>query len=404
MKLSITIILLLIILGVNAQKYITGPQFKAAAEGSVDILSSHLMLFQAQSKHDKILNNISLTSRFAPSTFLINNGTIAKSSVQRNLFNFNVGYGSIEEFGFFGGMAFDLIHAGPRDKTGDRAWGSGHNEYIIYLGFAAGGFQADFGSLISFISSGTSSSDYDYNNEFSLVKPPVDTVYYTSPKKYGRAFTLYHQSGIFFMANFTKVYINGVDRIKMSDYKFSLQPLKKFLPDIYGMPFMDLIAYSPLSSYYAQYKDFYNKAFQIDEAAMKEKEFDWSPGSDGIYKKGLRASVTFHAYPDIYFKKAELAYNYFRNELTQVCGARTQFYMREHKPNISFDAFVMLSTESKKATVSLSYSYNSPDNTTFIPLPKLHVIGIQVIFGQRETAKAIIPYANSILTDEDIDD
>ncbi|HBX49921.1 MAG: hypothetical protein A2275_04945 [Bacteroidetes bacterium RIFOXYA12_FULL_35_11] len=390
MKYLLTFILIVIYAGTFAQDYISGPQFKSASEGSVDILSSHLTLFQSQAKYNKIFSNISLTSRLSPATFLINDGAIKKGSLQRHLFNLGGGFGKASEAGIFAGMQADMALAGREE------WGSNCTQYIFYLGFALAGFQADVGAMLA----SQGAEELDFNNEFSYIKQPDDTVYQRGTR-HGTAFSVYHKSGVYFMANFTKVWINGTDYSKLADYKFSIQPLKKYLPDIYGLPFIDLVAYTRLSSYYSQYQDYYNSAFQINESEMKDKEYDISPGSDGLYKKGLRASVTFHAYPKVYFKKAELAYNYFINDKAQVCGARTQFYMREHKPNISFDAFVMLSTKSKKQTISLSYSYNSPDNTTFLPLPKLHVIGAQLIFGHRETAKAIIPYANSIMEEDD---
>lgn len=41
--------------------------------------------------------------------------------------------------------------------------------------------------------------------------------------------------------------------------------------------------------------------------------------------------------------------------------------------------------------LALSYSYNSPDSGTFLPIPDVHVIGFQIVYGPVEMARPLLP-------------
>lgn len=46
--------------------------------------------------------------------------------------------------------------------------------------------------------------------------------------------------------------------------------------------------------------------------------------------------------------------------------------------------------------VALSYSYNSPDNTTFLAIPQAHVFGVQIALGPSEMANPLVPLVRAV--------
>jgi len=41
--------------------------------------------------------------------------------------------------------------------------------------------------------------------------------------------------------------------------------------------------------------------------------------------------------------------------------------------------------------ITLSYSYNTPESTTFLPIPGAHVVGAQWIYGPSEMGRPLVP-------------
>lgn len=383
----LALILFILFLQTQAQEMITGPQYRNATLQSVDVLSSHLTLLQAQAHYDKMLSNISNTTHFAPVKLFVNDGSVQQGFISRVLLPMGAGFGTVDKFGIYGGFQGDFVKVTGHETAGARTF-----EAITYFGVAAKGFQVDAGFTKD------AGFNLDGNFEFARYSHQLakDSSRLSSTDK--RIVSLYHRSGLYMNMIFAQQWRNGP--FYFSEMKTNVQPLKKILPKVFGLPFVELISYTPLSSYYNRYKDYYNESSDLTPASPTRKNFDFAFGSDDILKKGLRPAITIGIRPKVVFKKAELAYNYFNEDKTWIAGARAQMFFKGTAGDFSFETFVTHTFAEEMMTWSLSYSYNSPDNVTFIPLPKLHVIGLQFIFGRRETAKAIIPYAASILSEE----
>jgi len=41
--------------------------------------------------------------------------------------------------------------------------------------------------------------------------------------------------------------------------------------------------------------------------------------------------------------------------------------------------------------MTVSYSYNTPDSATFLPIPNAHVAGVQWIYGRPEMGRPLVP-------------
>lgn len=391
---KIVIIIFAIMLAIysQAQEIITGPQYRASTISSVDVMSAHLLLFQAQAQYNKVLNNMSLTSHVAPSRFYLNDGSIANGTLSRILIPANVGWSNEDgSFGFFVGGNEDFVTASYQGETYRLMQG------IAYMGLSLFGFQLDYGYMID------QGFKLDANLEFPKNKTEIasdDSKFSKNNDK--RIFSIYHVSGCYLSTIFAKPW-NGNESYSLSEFKVNIQPLKNKIPFLkkIGLPFLDLTAYKPVKESFNDLKSYYSKEYIDNLKNASFKNYDFTIGSDNILNKQIRGAIKTQVYPKPAFKSAEMSYAKFFNDNAQLIGARTQIYLQNNMPEISFDAFAIVSrNEKKNLTISVSYSYNSPDNTTFIPLQKMHVFGIQFIFGKRETARPVVPYAASVLAEE----
>lgn len=80
-------------------------------------------------------------------------------------------------------------------------------------------------------------------------------------------------------------------------------------------------------------------------------------------------------------------------------GARTQIY-KGTAWNSSLDMFVMAGIQGS-VQLAFSYSFNSPDGTTYLPLRGASVWGMQVIYGVAEMITPLIPLIKSLDADSD---
>lgn len=392
--------LLFIFFKSNAQEVVTGPQFRGATMNSIDILSSHLVLQQAQSQYNQVLNNVSFTNNFAPVRFYFNDGSIENGRISRRQINACFGYGNTDKIGAYGGIQINMIgEILSQKKVINEGTGNTLFQNLAYIGIAFLDFQLDIGT--------TFTQGFHLDGNYDFTKNKNEVPFDNSPlfRSGGTTiYSLYHKTGVSATAIFSEEEYNPMyaqsNKKHLSEFRINLQPLKKYLPAVFGLPFIDLTSHTPLNSYYNESTGYYSTVKNIDTETTKKKNYDFMPGSDNLFEKGIRASVAIQAYPKVRFKKVELGYNYLKNKDKMIFGIRTQLFNNNGKADLGFDSFIMLSALKKILNLSLSYSYNSPQNITFLPLPKLHVIGIQIIIGKRETAKAIIPFAASILADE----
>jgi hypothetical protein len=381
------------------KEVIDGPQYRDATLQSIDIMSSHLTLLQAQAQHDRILNNISYTIRFAPANLRLNSDSVHRGSFVRSLLPFSVGWGTVNGFGLFAGMqgdyvkVFDLTDKDEltEEVNGEeQAVGTEVSQAIFYAGISVLGFQLDAGLL------GSVGFKLDKDGEFAENRSQIvkDTSYLSKKPRY--VYTIHHKSGVYLSTIFNIDSATGGQTL--ADFKVNIQPLENYLPEFYGLPFLDIVSYTPLSDYYNEYT-VEDTTDGNAQAPKSGRNYDFSYGSDNLFIQGFRPSMTLKVRPHVAFRKFDVSYvrGLFGN--AAVFGARTAYYVRGGESNFSLDTFGVISF-SPSHTLGLSYSYNSPDNITFLPLPGLHVWGVQLIWGARETAKKLFPYAFTLITDD----
>jgi len=372
---------------------ISGPEYREATLKSIDVLSSHLILLQAQALHDQILNNISYTIRFAPADLRLNDDSIHSGSFVRSLLPSSVGYGTVSGLGAFIGLqgdyikVFDLTDKDEKDQTTNgelQAVGAEVSQVIAFAGISLLGFQLDAGIM------GGAGFRLDKDGEFAQNRSQLvkDTSVLSDKPRF--VYTAYHKSGVYLSTIF------GIDPVSheraLSDFKLNVQPLEQYLPEFYGLPFLDIVSYTPIAAYYQKYLVTDTSGGNAKSVPKSSRDYDFSYGSDNFLTQGFRPSMTLKVRPHMAFRQVDAAYVKNWGDIL-ILGGRGAYYLKGGESNVSVDAFAMLSLG---LTFGFSYSYNSPDNVTFLPLSGLHVFGVQVIWGARETAKMLFPFSPAL--------
>jgi len=393
--LLIAILFLFAFTKVSTQTTISGEEYKNAVISSIDILSAHMQILRAQNQYENALSYFSMTYRTAPANFKINDGSTRNGTITRFLFPLGFGFGSPKSFCFFAGTNMDWVMT-----KGNNGFGYNTVEALMHAGVGFYNFQFTAGKLYE------PKIALDGNGEFASVKKEVNAEGLKDQSNNGKLFTLYHKTGVYFSAVFSDVdefnYTTERPETKtwqLQEFKFNIQPLKQYLPDAAGLPFVDIVKLSPFKKYYNEYSNFYNNGLtnvDSEREPKKKDQYELTLGSDNLLSNGIHCAVTLNRKTGVSFRKAELAYVYYTDK-SFVFGSRAMVFMNNTNPKFSFDSFCLISM-GENAHLGISYSYNCPDNTTFLPLPELHTIGVQLAFGKRETSKAISSYASAILS------
>mgnify|MGYP003381541333 CR=1 FL=1 len=124
-------------------------------------------------------------------------------------------------------------------------------------------------------------------------------------------------------------------------------------------------------------------------------------GSDDVFGLGLRGHGSGVLRPTLGFGHFELGWvseGVLPSELV-IVAARSTAYQRNGVAQAAGDAFVMvrLPGDVVPAGVTGSYSYNSPNTTTFLPIPRAHVFGLQVTVGNPQASRPLIPLVREVL-------
>lgn len=115
--------------------------------------------------------------------------------------------------------------------------------------------------------------------------------------------------------------------------------------------------------------------------------------AENIAETGVAARVVVQALPSPTFRLAEVGFAMERSPRSGLVvqgGTRLQLFRRSTSYTPAADAYAGVfwlfdeaKHEDRERGLSsyLSYSYNSPDSLTFVPLPNAHVLGLQLVFG-----------------------
>lgn len=163
---------------------------------------------------------------------------------------------------------------------------------------------------------------------------------------------------------------------------------------------------------YARQLDYYGDKLKARQDAAREQKpppqndkgiVEIPLLADHIAKLGFIGRIVLQAYPKPLPRLAEIGYLHAGNEVASFVphvGARAKVFRRGDEAAFSCDAyagfFFMTSRstqehEGRGFSVFGHYSYNSPDASTFVPLPDSHVIGLQLVWGNPAALAPPIP-------------
>lgn len=392
-----------------AAQVFRGDSTYEATKRSIDVVGSHLTFLQTQARKQDLLAYYGFTLRWAPARFEYSDGQRAAGILSRGQQNFGAGIGDLNGGVFFGAQV-DAVSA--FSKQGG-SWRASGYEGLVFLGGALFGVQATLGYLGTL----TTPEDFKLDATGGFAVPRTDGPMINHARRQGAPplgavdtasnFTLLSaydaRTGAFLSVSWgeypvlrtettdlgTSTHYAGSER-RLSEVRANLQPLKQYLPKDIGLPMVGITKLDPFKDNYQE------RSKQPDKPLDTKTPYELELGSDDILAGGLRMHVVYQVSPSMFLRRAELGYvQEFRPGGTRLrIGARAQAFQRLGGFEASADAYTLVGIG--PAQVGASYSYNSPDGTTFIPVPDAHVFGLQVLFGEPETSRPLIPLVRAI--------
>lgn len=379
-----------------------GPEVVDAVSGSVEVNDSLLQVLQAQARYDRHLSHLSLTSRWAPGKFELADGRLVAGNLHRTLVGGGVGLGHPSKGGVHAGLAMDVV-----GETGAKALRYMGYQEILYFGFGVKNVQVTLNARVDFLGDGSGGLDpwRQFQSEDTAVvperPPPVD---WSTRTTHGQTFSVYHgPSGAW-----SYVTWQGTE---LYDLRLQLQPLVHLLPDAFGLPAVgvrwlqdqaqELVPAAATGTATGTTDAF--AALQPEEPTRRLRT---DLGTDDALHVGMRTRVIVEWVPVPAFRYAELGLVRSLGELEDLplgFGLRAAVGVPEDRARVAVESFGMLGLgESERWSsgsvghVALSYSYNVPDGTTYLPIPDAHVFGVQLVLGPPETSKPIVPLVRGL--------
>jgi hypothetical protein len=301
---------------------------------------------------------------------------------------FGAGFGSTDGFGTFAGAWTDIIGLAP---TRGGTHPNPAIEGIAFVGVAGYGLQVAYDYFVKYAFDGL-----DAYGNYGGAAIATDGSYApgagsTGTGLAGNALVAYHESGASLIYT-RRQRSNGETATTV---RAQLQPLKQWLDARFGLP---MIALQRIPDRIGE-GDTTNAAASFRDPGGAGGATDTELGSDNLLDAGVRAHAVFRASPTFAFRRAELGK--YTDVGRATLAARAFAFDRGDSVLAGLDAFVQYAfSRAGRAreesvgipiAMSASYSYNSPDSSTFVPLPYAHVFGLQFVLGVPEIAKPLVP-------------
>ncbi len=405
-------------------------------EQSVDVVRDHQIFLAAQNYHDALLGYFGVSSRWAPGRFLLNDGSRVAGNLMRTQMNLGFGLGSLEGFGFFLGMNSDFVTVTapePPESFSPPAAG----EVFTFLGLSLYDVQITYGQSTRITETTALGRDpfgnFQHTGASDEMRMRPGTPYGVEAAANGQpsdttVLSFYeNRSGGFLSLAWAdvdqwevrdtptgprSVYL-GVEP-ELSALRLGVQPLK-YLPEaLYQTVGVPEVALRKLNAA----RDYYQEAKELNDIATADAlsapnlslddPYEFELGFDDVLEAGFRWRVVQQLSPSYAFRRAEVGY-------VEQFDIGSRSWLRVAAQGISYSqagglthafesyvAFAPIARVAQKGafklplSVSASYSYNSPDTGTFLPIPDAHVFGVQFLLGYPETAKPLVPLVRAV--------
>lgn len=401
-----------------------GSEVGTAVRRSIDIIHDHLQLEQAQHRYERILWYFGYTHRWAPGKVRFDDGKRVSGNLNRVQLNLGGGFGSYDSFGVIFGAQLDFVQMiGNFGERGD-GLRAAPGQSLLYVGAVGHGFQFTLGQMQNQMSArGLPLDPYgNYTANPDAGYRPGTPRYIAYPDEgddsafISTLVTGYHESGAFFAVNYENA--TGGRPGRIGEARFNFQPLEQYLPDLAGLPTFGIARLDKFKRYYGEALDS-KSGKQLDAqpavydpagipARNTEDPYETEIGTDDALGIGARMRLVAQVRPQVTFRRADFGIVHIENlgsRFELVAAARAIAFRRDDSYDAAVDSFALIGIPPFKRGpermgwpfhVGLSYSYNSPDGSTFLPIPHAHVFGFQLVVGVPETSKPLIPIVKRV--------
>lgn len=371
-----------------------GPEVRQLSMQSLDVLKMHLYVLRAQLAMDDTPFFFELAVRSTPGDFVLSDGTSHAGGLTRMGLSMGGGFGRpTSGLGVFAGVQYDMVYVSPfpylfaNHPDLDQA---GQRQALLYVGGGAYGFQISWGII------GESTFEgLDDEGRFRPANTDATPVDNPGPRQF---FTFTHAEGLRAGGAIASV---GGERI-LTTLRTELSPERlweRFGLREYGLTSLGLNRYAAEVDYYLDRLESLRAVATDPGAAIDEQleaTYEVPLRQEDILGSGAHLQLVTQVRPDVLFRSAEIGWQ-TRLEIVDA-AARAIVFRRGDGHELAAEAFVAFHPEWFKyfsffgvPKITLSYSYNTPESTTFLPIPGAHVIGAQWIYGPSEMGRPLVP-------------
>lgn len=351
----------------------------------------------------------------ARANYLRSDGVVFKGALSRTALVLSAGLGRpATDLAFFGVLNLNGVGAASYPNIPFRSDGSDHiqaNTFGILgaLGVAYKGWVAQFGLFwrgYDLTSDGlgrlSSCPQDEYCSATSTQRPGAPTavqLIHEEKRLTNKMVTLENASGYSLSAlfgSFEDLAADGTRRTKteLASLRALAQP-NNLLPRALGLLGVGITTFAPDIDYYGDRakaaRDALARGQQVPPADKGIVEFPIV--GDRLANTGAIARVVLQGYPSPNFRLAEVGYVFEGDETASFlpqAGARAKVFRRDTSITASADlyaGFFWVFSQSNRlhegrgVSTYVTYSYNTPDSSNFVPISDAHVIGVQLVFG-----------------------
>lgn len=395
-----------------------GPEVRDMSARSVNALTMHQQVMQAQLRLDDTLWHFAITARGTPATLQFAGGERLDAGLNRLSLSMGGGFGKPSDFAFSFGLQAENIGASswPLFIKGIDGYSANNAQAVYYVAVAKQGYQLSVGGL-----SDTGFTGLDAQGRFN----PTATAYTYRPgappeasaaqanvgkRQRSNAFflSLTQVEGVLLGGTIAQVreQLEDEAKTKLAALRGQLRPerwVKKAARSIPGVPSIGFDVFTPgVDPYADRYASLKKNAEQtaaglVADAAPKPSTLVQLPLSfEDILGSGAYGRVVPQASPKPTLRMidAGFAHSFGDEDLSFGLGVRATAFQRTETWTGSAEALVGVT--SKYVSGRVAYAYNVPDAALLLPIPNAHVLGVQLVYGRSEVAMPVSPIAATL--------
>jgi hypothetical protein len=393
-----------------------GPEFVRVTGQSLNVLAMHQQVALAQLVLDDTFPYFELTTRAMPATFVLSDGQRTDGGLARVGFGFGAGVGQPSEVAAFASLQMDLagVVEFPAILVPHSQIAASTGQVVATAGVAVRGWQLSGGVFVDggfqgLDAQGRIPAPGTLTPSFRQGTPRDVVARGEAPEgrdKVQPMFVLSSAAGFSSGASLGRE-LGDAGGAYLAALRSQLAPaalMDRLDLREAGVPLLGLDVLDAGEDYWGEQNPWTVDTARPDDipeyAAPNAGPDTWqtSAGWDDIGGTGLRLRAVTQLAPTPLFRMGEAAWlGRFDvgGDGALVAGGRGAVFRRVDRHEACGDAFLAVGRvgdrPGRQAWVTASWSYNSPDSTTFFPIPRAHVLGVQFARGPVEATRPLLP-------------